>query len=66
MDLHKIEGEFKSPDGFNDEKYGQSQYDRIISCVDSWITKFLEGDSPVKILATQVPVWSEELMVCLK
>lgn len=42
MDLHKIEGEFKSPDGFNDKKYGQSQYDRIISCVDSWIAKFLE------------------------
>lgn len=42
MDLHKIEGEFLSPPNFNDEKYGKSQYDRIISCVDSWISKFLE------------------------
>ncbi len=42
MDLHKIEGEFRAPSEFNDKKFGNSQYDRIISCIDYWIKKFLE------------------------
>lgn len=39
MDLH---APFYLPKEFDDEKYGKTRYDRMISSIDFWIGKFLE------------------------
>ena len=41
MDLHRSV-EFALPENFKDTKYGNNDYERMISAIDSWIGKFLE------------------------
>ena len=43
MDLHEdATGKFRTPEKFNDEKYGSSEYDRNLFSVDHWLGRIFE------------------------
>ena len=40
MDVHKP---FSVPENYNNEKYGEDEYDRVVSSTDNWIGKIIES-----------------------
>lgn len=43
MDLHPTAGAFVIPDEFDNEKYGNTRYERALSATDVWIGKILKN-----------------------
>jgi arylsulfatase A-like enzyme len=42
MDMHVSDGEFLVPEEFDNENYGSTKYDRLLSFIDDWISNILK------------------------